>query len=65
MNETILLILPLAAIQLVLMIIALTDLIKRDRSEVKGGNKWVWALVILLGSMIGSVLYLMLGKKRY
>ena len=65
MNEVILLILPLAAIQLVLMIIALTDLIKRDRSEVKGENKWVWVLVILLVNLIGPILYLMLGKKRY
>ena len=62
MNETILLIIPLAAIQLGLLGFALYDLIKRNR--VKGGNKLVWGLVIVFVSIIGPILYLTIGREE-
>ena len=51
---------PLFIIQVALMVIALVDLIKRER--VRGGNKFVWALVIILFEVIGPVIYLLAGR---
>jgi hypothetical protein len=58
---TIALLRPLILIQLGLMIFALVDLIKREK--VKGGNKVVWALVIILVGTIGPIIYLILGRE--
>jgi hypothetical protein len=58
---TIALLIPLILIQLGLMIFALVDLIKREK--VKGGNKVVWALVIILVGTIGPIIYLILGRE--
>lgn len=62
MNETILLIIPLAAIQFGLLGFALYDLVKRNR--VKGGSKLVWGLVIVFVSIIGPILYLTIGREE-
>jgi hypothetical protein len=62
MNSTnIALIIPLVLIQLGLMIFALIDLIKRDK--VKGGNKVVWALVVVIISIVGPIVYLIFGRE--
>lgn len=58
----ILLIIPLAAIQLGLLGFALYDLVKRNR--VKGGSKLVWGLVIVFVSIIGPILYLTIGREE-
>jgi len=52
---------PLLILQLALMIIALVDLIKRQR--VKGDNKVLWALLIVLVNIIGPVVYLIFGRE--
>ena len=62
MNETILLIIPLAAIQLSLLAFALYDLVKRTR--VRGGSKLVWGLVIVFVGIIGPILYLTIGREE-
>ena len=62
MNETLLLIIPLAAIQLGLLGFALYDLVKRNR--VKGGSKLVWGLVIVFVSIFGPILYLTIGREE-
>jgi len=62
MNETTLLIIPLAAIQLGLLGFALYDLVKRNR--VRGGSKLVWGLVIVLVGIIGPILYLTIGREE-
>jgi len=62
MNQDILLIIPLAIIQFGLLGFGLYDLIKRKR--VRGGNKLVWGLVIVLLSIIGPILYLTLGREE-
>jgi len=53
---------PLLILQLALMIVALVDLIKRQR--VRGGNKVLWALVIVLVNIIGPVVYLIFGREE-
>jgi hypothetical protein len=54
------LIVPLVLIELGLMAFALYDLVKRDR--VRGGNKILWGLVIILVGIIGPILYLVFGR---
>lgn len=61
-GELVAIVLPLAAIQLGLMIWAFVDLVKRER--VKGGNKLVWALVILLVNLVGPIVYLVWGRNE-
>ena len=57
------LILPILAIQLLLLVIALVDLLRREEDEING-SKIIWAIVILLASMIGPIIYFVLGKRR-
>ncbi|MHA0858437.1 PLDc N-terminal domain-containing protein [Paenibacillus sp. CMAA1364] len=55
-----LLVLPIIILQLVLVVIALISLY---RAEQVRGPKWVWILVIIFGSIIGSILYFVIGRK--
>lgn len=54
------LLVPLVLIQLALMIAALVDLVRRERTR---GPKWVWVLVIVLVNFIGPIIYLTLGRQ--
>jgi hypothetical protein len=53
---------PLLIIQVALMVIALVDL--KNRERVRGGNKVVWVLVIILISIIGPIIYLLVGREE-
>jgi hypothetical protein len=55
-------IIPLFLIEIALMVVALVDVVKRER--VRGGNKVVWILVIVLISMIGPMVYLLFGREE-
>lgn len=57
------LILTLVMIQLVLVILALYDLTRPER-RVRGDNKVVWALVILLFQMLGPLAYFLIGREN-
>jgi hypothetical protein len=50
----------LGTAQLTLQVIALVDLARR--TVVPGGRKWRWALLIILGALVGALLYLALGR---
>ena len=52
---------PVIIIQLVLMISALVDLIRRPNVK---GPKWVWALVIIFVNLIGPIIYFVAGRKE-
>ena len=52
---------PVLIIQLVLMISALVDLIRREHTR---GPKWVWVLVILFINYIGPIIYFVAGRKE-
>ena len=54
--------LPLILISLGLEIFALVDLVRRNPRQVQGGNKWLWALVILFISLLGPIVYLTVGR---
>lgn len=53
---------PLILIELVLLVVALVDLIKRE--NVRGGNKIVWVIIIVLIQMIGPIIYLVFGRQE-
>lgn len=55
------LLIPLVLIQVVLIVIALRDLVRPER-RVRGGDKRIWAVVIVLGELIGPLVYLTLGR---
>ena len=53
-EQIIALLVPIVVIQLGLMIAALLDLEREDR-RVRGGSKVVWALIIVLVNVVGTV----------
>ncbi|MHA6252682.1 PLD nuclease N-terminal domain-containing protein [Oceanobacillus sp. CAU 1775] len=56
------LLLPILLIQGVLLVIAVMDWIKNE-NQIRG-NRWVWLVVIILGNILGPVLYFIFGKRR-
>jgi hypothetical protein len=53
-------VLALIVVQVAMQVYALVDLARRY--EVRGGRKWVWALVITFGNLVGAVVYLVAGR---
>jgi hypothetical protein len=56
-------IIPLALIDLGMVIFCIFDLYKPDR-RVRGGIKIIWLLVILLVSTLGWIVYLLAGREE-
>jgi len=54
------LLIPILVIQLLLIIFALVDLVRRDQTR---GPKWMWVLVILFVNMIGPIIYFLVGRE--
>lgn len=52
---------PLAVIQLLLMIIAVIDLVRIEKTN---GPKWIWALVVVCINIIGPILYFIFGRRN-
>ncbi|MDG0794037.1 PLD nuclease N-terminal domain-containing protein [Cohnella ginsengisoli] len=61
MDKTMQIVLPILLIQLILMIVALVDVAKIERTR---GPKWMWVLLILFASMLGSVSYFIFGRRN-
>jgi hypothetical protein len=60
--QTLLLILiPIALLELALMVIALVDVLRRKRTK---GPKWAWILVIVFIEIIGPIVYLLVGREE-
>lgn len=55
------LIIPLIVIELILVLAALFDLIKRRKTR---GPKWMWVLIIVLISTIGPIVYFVVGREE-
>ena len=49
-----------SVVQVTMQVYALVDLAMRG--TVRGGRKWIWALVIALGSLPGTIAYLAAGR---
>ena len=52
---------PVILLQLALMAFALVDLIRREKTR---GPKWLWAIVIILGQLLGPIVYLLFGREE-
>jgi hypothetical protein len=52
---------PILVIQVILLIIAVVDLIKIEKTN---GPKWIWAVVIVFINIIGPILYFVLGRRN-
>ena len=53
---------PILIVQLGLMAYCLVDLYKRGHT--RNGPKWMWAMIIILGELIGPIIYLLLGREE-
>jgi hypothetical protein len=53
------LLIPIVLLQLVLMVVALVDLVRREKTR---GPKWLWAIIIVLGELLGPIIYLIVGR---
>ena len=56
------LLIPIVLLELGLLVWALLDIIRRER--VKGGNKVVWILVVVLINIIGPIVYFLFGREE-
>ena len=55
------LVLPIIILQLILQVTSLISLVRSD--GVQRGNKILWAVIIVVGSMLGPILYWTLGRE--
>lgn len=62
-STLLMLIIPLVALELILLIVALVDLIRREPERIRG-SKLMWGLIVLLAGVIGPILYFVLGRKE-
>lgn len=60
-REFIPLLIPIIILQFGLMIAALIDLVKREKTK---GPKWVWILVIVLVNLFGPIVYFVAGREE-
>lgn len=60
-KEYIPLLIPIILIELVLLAIAFSDLLRRKKVR---GQKWAWALAILFIQIFGPIAYLIFGREE-
>lgn len=52
---------PIIVLQVILMLIALISCMKEEKTN---GPKWMWILLIIFISLIGPVLYFVVGRRN-
>ena len=52
---------PILLLQLALIVVALLDLARRERTR---GPKWLWVLIIVLVNLIGPIIYFVVGREE-
>ena len=55
------LIIPIIILQVIIQVASLISLVRSD--GVQRGNKMIWAIIIVVGSMLGPILYWTLGRE--
>lgn len=55
---------PLIVIQLAFQIYALIDLFKIKKGKTKNFSSTIWAIIIVLGEIVGAALYFILGRSE-
>jgi hypothetical protein len=54
---------PMLLLQLILLVVALVDLVKREPERING-PKWLWAVIIICISMFGPIIYFIAGRRN-
>ena len=62
-TQILLLVLPIALIELGLILFALRDLVRPER-HVRGDSKLMWGILIVVIGMLGPILYLTVGRRE-
>ena len=57
------LLIPILLIQIGLQIYALIDLYRQPVEKIKW-SKWLWVLIIVLGEILGPIVYFILARKE-
>ncbi|SES33419.1 PLD nuclease N-terminal domain-containing protein [Salipaludibacillus aurantiacus] len=52
---------PVLILQAILMVVALIDCFKHDKTN---GPQWIWVLVIVFINIIGPILYFVFGRRN-
>lgn len=52
---------PILIIQLILIVVAIIDLVRIEKTN---GPKWLWAIIILFINIIGPILYFVIGRRN-
>lgn len=55
------LVLPIIALQFILMIVALIDVLRRKQTR---GPFVMWIFIIVLGNLLGPILYFIIGRRQ-
>jgi len=63
LRQNFILFLPLILIQVVFQILAIVDLVKRNKEEIRWENKIIWAIIILVFGILGPMAYFVFGRK--
>ncbi len=53
---------PVILLELVLMIVAVTDLLRREKTRYL--PKWAWAIIVILIQIIGPIVYFIIGREE-
>jgi hypothetical protein len=52
----------LGVLELCLVVFCIVDIVRRP--AVLGGRKWVWIVLVILFNLVGSIIYLAIGRER-
>lgn len=63
MNEIMIYLLPIIIIQIALQIFAIVKIAKQK--TFKYFSKAIWIIIVLLGSLIGTIIYLLIERDEY
>jgi len=61
-TQIVLLLLPVILIELGLIVLALRDLLRPERN-VRGDSKLMWGLIIVFISLLGPIVYFVVGRE--
>jgi len=53
----------LAVVQLGLQIVALVSVLRTPEERLHTGKRWLWLVVVILGGLVGAVVYLAAGRR--
>jgi Phospholipase_D-nuclease N-terminal len=62
-TQILLLVLPIALIEIGLIIFALRDLVRPER-RVRGDSKLMWGIIVVLFGFLGPILYFVVGREQ-